>query len=273
MHNAAAASNGRPHEFTLERTTEKGVETIKVDVKPEALTEEDGFKFGIAPGFLKRVVTIDENSAAYKAGLRKDDLVVGFKADSPSVHPWHSGELVWKKKTDDKTLQKAEFTVPELAGNESKGVFHQDYVVEEFYKAGGPTGGVVDALSASWDDTCRYTVCMLARIRNLVSGIFKARNLSGPVGIGSTIFTVARKQSLPVFLWWLAFISLNLGVMQLLPIPLLDGFHLVLVLIEKIKGSAVSAKVQEKFFYAGLAMIGSLLVFVMWHDIYRVIFK
>ena len=51
------------------------------------------------------------------------------------------------------------------------------------------------------------------------------------------------------------------------------AFHLVMVGVEKMKGSAVSAKVQEKFMYAGLAIIGSLLVFVMWADISRLFGK
>ena len=126
---------------------------------------------------------------------------------------------------------------------------------------------VIDALGAGWDDTKRYSMCMFATIRNLFTGSVSAKNLSGPVGIGKNIFKVASKQSFKQYLWFLAFISLNLGVMQLLPIPLLDGFHLVIVFVEKLKGSAVNAKIQEAFLYVGLAMIGSLLVYVMWNDI------
>src|SRR5205823_13853061 len=130
-----------------------------------------------------------------------------------------------------------------------------------------------DALGTAWDDTGRYTVCMFVTLRNLVTGNVNFKNLAGPVGIGQSIFGVASEHSFKEYLWWLAFISLNLGVFQLLPIPLLDGFHLVMVGVEKIKGSAVSAKVQEKFMYAGLAIIGSLLVFVMWADISRLFGK
>ncbi len=221
---------------------------------------------------------VDDKSDAYKAGLREGDLVSGFIPDKSNANPnylasqrlpWKSGKLSWFKNYDDEKSQEAQLTIPPLAGNEGKGIFKQSYAVNEFFKAGGSTGGVFDALGQAWSDTGHYTVCMFATLRNLVSGNVKAKNLSGPVGIGNSIFAFASKRHFVEYMWWLGFISLNLGVMQLLPIPLLDGFHLVMIFIEKLKGSAVSAKIQEKFMYAGIALIGSLFAYVMWNDISR----
>ncbi|HLX60018.1 MAG TPA: site-2 protease family protein [Planctomycetota bacterium] len=264
---AAAESKGKPLVFHIERD---GKPQEPFTIAAEASKDDGVYRFGIAQGAYHKVTDdIDENSDAYKAGLRKGDLVRGFDADSPTIHPWKSGTLYWVETIDDKKPSSAVLKVPETAS--SPLIFRQSYVVSEVFKAGGPNGGWGDAIGQSWDDTRHYTGCMFATLRNLITQRVNAKNLSGAVGIGHTIFDVASKQTFLEYLWWLAFISLNLGVMQLLPIPLLDGFHLVMVLVEKIKGSMVPAKVQEKFMYAGIAIIGFLLIFVTYNDIARFI--
>lgn len=264
--NAAAASKsadreatkGEPRVFIIER----GTETVEIPLIAEIVDGSARFGLGFSP--FKRVTHIDNKSEAFNAGLREGDLV-SFHADSPHVHPWKSGKLLWVKNVGDEKPQEAKMTVPATEGHDAKDIFQQDFIVEEEYRK----PSFFEAMGAAWDDTRRYTVCMFATLRNLFTGHVKAKNLSGPVGIGSSIFAVASEQSPSKYFWFLAFISLNLGVMQLLPIPLLDGFHLVMVAAEKIKGSAVNAKVQEYFMYAGLAIIGSLLMYVMFNDVSR----
>ncbi|MEI6232523.1 MAG: site-2 protease family protein [Planctomycetota bacterium] len=255
-----AAPAGEARVFIIERNNEK----IEVPLTSEYDPKMDTFRFGIAQSMYYRVTQVEETSEAYKAGLRKGDFVLGFRPDDPMVHPWQSGQLEWIKTVDDVKSLNAKLTVPaESTASSNKLIFRQPYMLEETFQK----SNVIDALGAGWDDTKRYSMCMFATIRNLFTGSVSAKNLSGPVGIGKNIFKVASKQSFKQYLWFLAFISLNLGVMQLLPIPLLDGFHLVIVFVEKLKGSAVNAKIQEAFLYVGLAMIGSLLVYVMWNDI------
>ncbi len=265
--NAAAMTKGSDSNSTKGELRvfiiERGTETIEIPLTSEI--EDGNARFGLPFAPFKRVSHIDNTSKAFEAGLREGDLVSGFHPDTPNVHPWKSGKLFWVKKVGDEKPLEAKLTVPAMDGNEAKGVFRQEYVVEEEFRK----PNFFEALGAAWDDTRRYTVCMFATLRNLATGHVKAKNLSGPVGIAGSIFTVASKQSPKEYFWWLAFISLNLGVMQLLPIPLLDGFHLVMVAAEKIKGSAVNAKVQELFMYAGLAIIGSLLMYVMFNDVSR----
>ncbi len=70
----------------------------------------------------------------------------------------------------------------------------------------------------------------------------------------------------------MALLSVNLAVLNLLPIPMLDGGHLLFALIEKIRGRAVSEKVRAGASYVGLALLGSLMVLVFWNDISQLIF-
>ena len=74
-------------------------------------------------------------------------------------------------------------------------------------------------------------------------------------------------------LWFGAMISINLGVMNLLPIPMLDGGHLLFYLIEAIIGRPINVKVQEIAFRIGFAILISLMIFTTINDIVNLVFK
>ena len=80
---------------------------------------------------------------------------------------------------------------------------------------------------------------------------------------------VAVQHSFMFYFWFLAFLSVNLGVLQFAPIPLLDGWHLVMIAVEKLKGSPVAPKIQEAFQYAGLFIILTLLLLATKNDLMR----
>src|SRR5690606_32141778 len=93
---------------------------------------------------------------------------------------------------------------------------------------------------------------------------------AGPIGIvhyGAT-FT---SYGWPYLMFFLGLISINLVVINLLPVPIVDGGHLVFLAIEKIKGSPVSARVQTAATLVGLVLLGSLFLFVTYHDIGRLL--
>ncbi|GEM_PF-1082475 len=102
----------------------------------------------------------------------------------------------------------------------------------------------------------------------LGTGELSPKLLGGPV----MIFKYSYKKyvdGLGSLLWFLALISINLAVINILPIPVMDGGHLVLLIIEKIKGSPISMKAQVAYQYVGVAFILVLLPFVMFNDIMR----
>ncbi len=78
-----------------------------------------------------------------------------------------------------------------------------------------------------------------------------------------------RTVALPRFLYFLALLSLNLAFINVLPIPVLDGGHMLFLLIERIKGSPVSARMHGYSLTLGLVFVVGLLVFVMYNDISR----
>lgn len=104
----------------------------------------------------------------------------------------------------------------------------------------------------------------------LLQGNVKLYNLRGPVGIVHVGTTVAQ-QGPPYLLFFLGLISVNLAVINFLPIPIVDGGHMVFLAIEKIKGSPPSPQVQTAALYMGLAVIGFVFLATLFYDVTRLI--
>ena len=111
-----------------------------------------------------------------------------------------------------------------------------------------------------------------ATLRRLLSGRISGQNLHGFIGIGVITFTAARL-GFGFFLYVLGILSVNLGVVNLLPIPVFDGGHLLFALIEKIRGKAVNERIRAAAGYIGLALIIALVCLTFWNDIRTFVFR
>jgi regulator of sigma E protease len=111
---------------------------------------------------------------------------------------------------------------------------------------------------------------MYVTLKRLVTGEVGAKNLSGIVGISQHSYRAAQN-GWTYFLWFLAMLSVNLAFVNILPIPVLDGGHLMFLLIEKVKGSPVSTKVFGYSQVIGLVFVLLLLLFVTYNDILRLL--
>jgi regulator of sigma E protease len=108
-------------------------------------------------------------------------------------------------------------------------------------------------------------------VMSMARGSISATQVSGPVGILSAGYKIAEKGTTRL-VWFLAIISANLAVMNLLPIPILDGGHLAFLIVEKIKGSPVSQRIQNAAQMSGLVLLLCIFVFATWQDIARLPF-
>lgn len=124
-------------------------------------------------------------------------------------------------------------------------------------------------------DACRYgltePVVMLKKVFNVLHGLFishrvSTRSLSGPLGIVTVTYLYAR-MGLSKLIYLLAFISVNLAVVNILPFPVLDGGHLVFLFIEKLRGKPVDIKIQEWIQTAGLIILLAFVIYVTMNDI------
>ncbi len=130
----------------------------------------------------------------------------------------------------------------------------------------GPVAALQRAAAQTWD-TSVFTLRMIGR---MVIGELSWRNVSGPVTIADYAGQSAR-MGLGHYLKFLALISISLGVLNLLPIPILDGGHLLYYLAELIKGGPLSERVMEIGQQVGLAILMLLMAFAFYNDINRLI--
>jgi membrane-associated protease RseP (regulator of RpoE activity) len=115
-------------------------------------------------------------------------------------------------------------------------------------------------------DMAKLTFQILGKI---VKGEEKTSGMAGPIGIFHVSYNVIQ-QGVGNFLWLLGVIAVSLAIFNLLPIPILDGGHILFLLIEKIKGSPVGEKTMLRAQYAGLVLLLGLLLYVTSNDITRI---
>lgn len=130
----------------------------------------------------------------------------------------------------------------------------------------GPVESLIKAVGLTWE-TSAFSLTMLGR---MVVGDVSWKNLSGPVTIADYAGQSA-KLGLAYYIKFLALISISLGVLNLLPIPLLDGGHLMYYIVEIIKGGPVSERVMEIGQQIGLALLVMLMAFAFYNDINRLV--
>lgn len=116
-------------------------------------------------------------------------------------------------------------------------------------------------------DTSLFSLKMLGK---MVTGQVSLKNISGPITIADYAGQSARFGWVP-YISFLALISISLGVLNLLPVPLLDGGHLMYYMVEMIKGSPVSEKTMEIGQQIGIAILLTLMIFAFYNDINRLV--
>ncbi len=125
---------------------------------------------------------------------------------------------------------------------------------------------LVGSMTAGGHATWRMATNVAAVLGGLVSGQVSAKNLGGPIQIART--SVQAAKSGPETLWSLiAFLSLNIAILNLVPIPVLDGGQILVVLAERVKGSAFSGRVREGFARVGVLAVLALIVLVTFNDL------
>jgi len=130
--------------------------------------------------------------------------------------------------------------------------------------------GPLEAFSRSLRKTWETSVITLKMLGKMLLGEVSMKNLSGPITIADYAGQSA-ETGVAAYLGFLALISISLGVLNLLPIPLLDGGHLLYYVAELVKGSPVSEQAWEIGQKIGIALLGTLMIFAIYNDINRLI--
>jgi len=130
------------------------------------------------------------------------------------------------------------------------------------YRRFGPATALMEAVV----ETGRMMAATLQAIGQMIAGTRGTEELGGPLRIAQMSGEVARQGVLPA-VWFAAVLSLNLGLINLFPIPMLDGGHLLLYVIEAVRGRPLSERAQEIAFRIGLAVVFTLMVFAFFNDL------
>ena len=242
----------------------------------QGLDQYLGFKFS-TPKLSAIIDQVMVDSAASKAGLRSQDEVLN--ANGQSISTWQDFvvviqarpikpiKLLIRRNTKNLTLT----LTPELINNSPKVgvsvVVPQDYLKDwQVLIQKEP----IDAFLSAGSKVYQLTLLNLKMIKKMIIGEASIDQISGPVSIANYAQKSAEIGLIP-FLSFLALISIGLGLLNLLPIPLLDGGHLFFYIIEIIKGSPVNESVQQVFAKFGLFVILSLTFVALYNDLIRLL--
>jgi regulator of sigma E protease len=221
------------------------------------------------------------NMPAEKAGIKVGDKIISVNEvkvrdwrDFQSVIRLHAGQsvqLAIERKTDSDGVQSISLPITPESFSE-KGVSYgrigiapedlpQDLLRTYDYSVAG-------ALVNSLKKTLDTSGFVLLSVKKLILGEISTKNLSGPISIAKVAGSSAQN-GVKSFIGFVALLSVFLGVFNLLPIPVLDGGHLIYLYLEAIRGKPVSEKVQVLGFQAGLFIVISLSMLAMYNDIMR----
>ena len=126
--------------------------------------------------------------------------------------------------------------------------------------------GVFESVWRASEETVSLTLGTLKAVGQIIAGSRDAQELGGPIRIAQMSGQVAETGVVSV-IWFMAVLSINLGLINLFPIPMLDGGHLLFYAIEAVRGRPLGEKAQDYGFRIGLALVLSLMVFATWNDL------
>lgn len=221
---------------------------------------------------------VDEGSPAYIAGLKKNDLVVSI--DGVDISSWEDMAntiMASKGKTLAISVLRGDMVITKNVTPEVKKVknlFNEDV---DRYVIGVTASGEVfkkdlnffQAVSESVNQTYQITALTIKGVVKLFQGTVSPKTLGGPIMIAQIAGQQA-KEGVVNLIFFIALISINLAILNFLPIPVLDGGHLLFFFIEAVKGSPVSVKVREISQQAGIFVLILLMIYVFYNDIARV---
>jgi regulator of sigma E protease len=271
VHIKDALSPNQPLKFSIERNGK----IIEQTLVPEPLGPNQYGDIGWVPQEPNAALTLVEpGMPAARAGIKVGDEIVS--ANGQNIP--HLGALIQMlNQTKDQPLnlvvlrkgQQLSFTVkPTLdAGNAGQGPAYRIGI------ASLPTKVVKlnfsDAMKRSLADNKRSSFLILELLQKMAQRKVSMRQVDGPIGIGSAVGAAAREEGWsPLFLISAA-ISLNLGIMNLLPIPILDGGVILLLFIESLMQKEISLPIKERIYQAAFVFLVLFAVMVIYNDLVK----
>lgn len=253
--------------YTLPITTWLGTEEAPDPVGALGLT------LGVLP-VKPEVGSLSEDGAATQAGFQVGDVII--EAAGERIDQWTQWVDFVRARPDERFDvvvsrsggQVALSVMPE--NRDSIGTVGMGVAIPEIPESRirRQSRGPLEALTAAVERTYSLTVFTFESMWKMVQGLISTKNLSGPISIAQVAASTA-ESGFTTWLSFLALLSISLGAINLLPIPVLDGGHIVFHALEGILGRPVPEQVQMVSFQVGLVAVFTLMMFAIYNDVAR----
>ncbi|HKP00150.1 MAG TPA: RIP metalloprotease RseP, partial [Nitrospiraceae bacterium] len=281
LFDAVAKSNGQA--LTLEIKRGGQIKTVKVTPTTtpgqQTSTQEPGYYLGVeeAPPL---VTSVMQSSPAAKAGLQTGDHVVSI--DGLTIHTWSQMTGIVKESPNRQlqveVLREGHRISLAVTPSVEKAMVNGQSVDigkigisgpgRSIMRSSTPLLSLYDGLGATWG----WTELTAIGLYKMVVGDISSKNIGGPLTIAN-ISGEAASQGASSVVFLIAILSINLGVLNLLPIPILDGGHLLFFLIEGILRKPLGERQREIAQQAGLVLLVGVMIFAFWNDLERIFIR
>lgn len=226
---------------------------------------------GMLPDMAPVIGKVSKGYPAEREGLMAGDLIVEIN-NNPVLNWYQVSSLIRAnagaeltiavKRGDQRVTAKVTPVKDPAAGHGIIGIMNQqETIVKKF--------GLLDSIKHGMSKALELSMLTFDVLKRLVSMNISIETLGGPIMIAK-LTGEAAQSGISDLIAFLAFLSLQLGILNLLPIPVLDGGWVVFLIIEKIKGSPLSRKTMEVAQTVGFALLIMLIIIVSYNDILRV---
>ncbi|UWQ20463.1 RIP metalloprotease RseP [Jannaschia sp. W003] len=271
--------DGTPVGSLTELNTLAGELTDAETVRYEVLRDGERLEVDASAPFLPLAASVQPRSAAWEVGMRPGDYVLAIDGepittfrdmqDRTAAGDGRPMELrVWRpSEARELTLtvvpRRMDLPLPD-GGFETRWLMGLSggLVFESPTEAAGP----IEALSYGVSQTLFIVRSSLSALGHIVSGAISTCNLSGPIGIAETSGAAATLGA-SNFIWFIAVLSTAVGLLNLFPIPVLDGGHLVFHAYEAVRGRPPSDDAVRVLMTLGVALMGALMLFALFNDV------
>ncbi len=254
-------------EKTIQVEIQRGSEIRVVDLQTESITR---FQWGYAGFYGKiqvQVTMVMANSPAEEAGLQAGDVVTAINGEP--IYTYQFIELLEKSPDQeldflvDRNGESLHLTVvPRKEGDIGKiGIYHTPLTREKKF-------GFFAAFAQSFNENRRLLFAIFDFLKNLIQGEASTRQLGGPIEIANISYAFFR-MGLLAMMNWIAFISLQLGIINLFPVPVFDGGQILVLGLEGAARKDFPPKVKQIIMQIGFAIFIFLVVFIILNDVVK----
>ena len=257
---------GRRIVLTLERDGKR----MEQEVVPASVGKYEMGDIGVMPAMRPQIAAVNSGEPAEEGGLRRGDVIVAVGGESPVTQPRvieliraHEGQpLTFEILRDGSPMQ---ITVTPRKFGDTPRIGAQISPFET--RTVDPT--FLQAIQLSAQRNWEWTTMIVRTLAGLFTRDTPVKQLMGPVAIAGLSGEAAQAGWIQLFTL-MAMISLNLGLLNLMPIPVLDGGHIAILALEGLSRRDFSMKVKEKMLLAGFVLLLMLMVTVIYNDLARI---